>query len=135
MAMPALALGWEFSAQVTRVSRSSLLEVLGQDYIRTARGKGLPNRIVIGRHALRNALIPTIILIGLQFSALLGGTMILETIFGLPGLGRGLVHAALQRDYPVVQSVATLLVLATLAMNLIVDVVHARLDPRVAWTR
>ena len=135
MAIPALALGWEFSAQVTRVSRASLLEVLGHDYVRTARGKGLPNRIVIGRHALRNALIPTAILIGLQFSALLGGTMILETIFGLPGLGRGLVHAALQRDYPVVQSLATLLVLATLVVNLLTDIIHARLDPRVTWIR
>lgn len=132
MAWPALILTWEYSSHLVRVTRSSMLEALGQAYITTARGKGLPRHTVVLRHALRNALIPIVTMLGLQASGLLSGALILETIFGLPGMGRGLVQAALARDYPVVQSIATLLVLLSLAVNLLVDVIYTRIDPRVS---
>ncbi len=132
IAWPALILAWEYSSNLVRVTRSSMLEALGQPYITTARGKGLPESIVVLRHALRNALIPAVTMLGLQFGSLLSGALILETIFGLPGIGRGLVHAALARDYPVIQSVASLLVFLSLGVNLVVDTIYARIDPRIS---
>lgn len=132
MVWPAAILAWEQSSHLVRVTRSGVLEALGQTYITTARGKGLPERAVVWQHAFPNALVPAVTMIGLQLGALLSGALILETIFGLPGIGRGLVQAALARDYPVIQSLATLLVLLSLLVNLVVDVLNKLLDPRAA---
>ena len=132
---PALILAWEYSSHLVRVTRSSMLEALSQTYITTARSKGLPESAVVVRHALRNALIPAITMLGLQFGSLLSGALILETIFGLPGIGRGLVQAALARDYPVIQSLASLLVFLSLVVNLVVDTTYARIDPRISHLR
>ena len=132
MVWPALILAWEQSSHLVRVTRSGVLEALNQTYITTARGKGLPERVVVWQHAFPNALVPAVTMIGLQLGALLGGALILETIFGLPGIGRGLVQAALARDYPVIQSLATLLVLLSLLVNLVVDTLNRILDPRAA---
>jgi peptide/nickel transport system permease protein len=112
------------------VTRSALLEVLGEDYIRTARAKGLPRNVVIRRHALRNAMIPVLTILGLQFSFLLSGTIIIENVFYLPGLGRMVFQAITQRDLIVVQSVVMLLVLAVILVNLLVDLLYAIVDPR-----
>ena len=133
MIWPALILGWAFSATAARVTRSSLLDVLGQDYIRTARGKGLDERAVAFRHGLRSAIIPVVTIAGTQLGVLLGGTVILETIFGLPGMGQALVQAAQMRDYPVIQSFAVVLVFVVLLLNLLVDLLYARLDPRIRY--
>ena len=131
---PVLLLAWEYSSHIVRVTRSSMLEVLHESYVLTARAKGLPEHLIILRHVLRNALPPTITVMGFQLGALLGGTLILESIFGLPGIGRGLVTAALARDYPVVQSLATLLVFAMLFINLIIDLVYTVADPRISYS-
>ena len=135
VAWPALILAWEYSSHLVRVTRSSMLEALGRAYITTARSKGLPGSVIVLRHALPNALIPTVTMIGLQFGTLVSGALILETIFGLPGIGRGLVQAALARDYPVVQSLASLLVFSSLIVNLVVDLIYARIDPRIFHSR
>ncbi len=131
---PVLLLTWEFGAHIVRVTRASMLDTLSQPYIVVAQAKGLPERTVLLGHALRNALLPIITVLGVQFGALLGGTLILESIFGLPGIGRGLVDAALARDFPVVQSLVTLLVVAMLLVNLLLDLAYARADPRVSYT-
>jgi peptide/nickel transport system permease protein len=130
---PALVLAWGFSANVTRITRSNMLEVLNQDFVRTARSKGLVEHVVVARHALRNALIPVLTLSGLQLAGLLGGTVVLESIFGLPGLGQGIVLAANSRDYPVIQSLAMLLVFMMLCLNLLVDLCYAAIDPRISY--
>ena len=130
---PALILAWAFSSTVIRVTRSSMLEVLRQDYIRTARAKGLVEHVVVMRHALRNSLIPVVTLGGLEVSALLGGTVILEGIFGLPGLGQGIVSAATTRDYPIIQTLVMLLVTTMLTLNLVVDLVYSLVDPRIRY--
>ena len=134
MLWPALILAWGFSSNVTRVTRSNMLEVLRQDYVRTARSKGLRERIVIARHTLRNAMIPVITVAGLQLEGLLSGTVILESIFGIPGLGQGIVLGATTRDYPVIQSLTMLLVLTALSINLIVDLVYGFVDPRIKYS-
>lgn len=134
MAWPVLILAWEHSSHLVRVTRSSMMEALSQVYITTARSKGLPESTVVLRHALRNALIPAVTMLGLQFGSLLSGAIILETIFGLPGIGRGLVQAALARDYPVIQSLASLLVLLSLVVNLVVDTTYTLIDPRISHT-
>ena len=133
VAIPALLLSWEYGAHVLRVTRASVAEILEQPYVRTAVAKGLPERHVVLGHALPNAVLPVLTTLGVQFSILLGGALILESIFGLPGVGRGLVDAALVRDFPVVQSIATLLVAAVLLVNLAIDVAYAWLDPRVSF--
>jgi peptide/nickel transport system permease protein len=133
MVWPALILAWGFSANVTRVTRASMLEVLRQDYVRTARAKGLADNVVVWRHALQNALMPVITLSGLQLAGLLGGTVILETIFGLPGIGQGIVLAANTRDYPVIQSLVMLLVLMMLGLNLLIDICYGVIDPRLSY--
>ena len=130
---PVLLLTWEFGAGIVRVTRASMLETLGQPYIMVAQAKGLPEQTVLLGHALRNAMLPIITVLGGQFGALLGGTLILETIFGLPGIGRGLVEAASARDFPVVQSLVTVLVVAMLLVNLLLDLAYARADPRVSY--
>jgi peptide/nickel transport system permease protein len=128
--LPSIALALPQAAILARVTRSALLEVLGEDYIRTARAKGLPRNLVIRRHALRNAMIPVLTILGLQFSFLLSGTIIIENVFYLPGLGRMVFQAITQRDLIVVQSVVMLLVLAVILVNLLVDLLYAIVDPR-----
>jgi peptide/nickel transport system permease protein len=129
---PALILAWEQSSHLVRVTRSSMLEALSQDYTVTARSKGISESSIVLRHALPNALIPAVTMLGIQFGGLVSGALILETIFGLPGIGRGLVQAALARDFPVVQSLATLLVFLSLIVNLVVDTVYTFIDPRIS---
>jgi peptide/nickel transport system permease protein len=129
--LPSLALGVIHAAVVTRLTRSTLLEVLNQEYIRTARGKGLVERMVLYKHALRNALIPIVTVVGLQFASLLGGTIIIENVFYLPGLGRLAYQAISHRDLPVVQDVVLLITVLVVVMNLLVDLSYALLDPRI----
>jgi peptide/nickel transport system permease protein len=131
--LPAITLGTAMAAIVMRMTRSSLLEVLQLDYVRTARAKGLAERPVLLRHALRNALVPVVTVVGLQAGALLGGAIITETIFALPGVGRLLVDAIFQRDFPIVQGVVLLLALNFLLVNLLVDLAYAWLDPRIRY--
>jgi peptide/nickel transport system permease protein len=115
----------------TRYLRASLLDVLRQDYVRTARAKGLAQRVVILRHAVRNALIPVITASGLQIAALLGGLVITETIFTIPGFGRLIVDAIFQRDIPVVQGAVLVAALMVMGINLLVDVIYSLVDPRI----
>jgi peptide/nickel transport system permease protein len=131
LVLPAVALGALSTAVISRLTRSSMLEVLGQDYVRTARAKGLHEAGVILRHALRNALIPVVTVMGLQVGALLGGAVITETIFAWPGLGRLLISAISQRDYPLVQGLVFVIALMVSLINLLVDLLYARLNPRV----
>ena len=128
--MPALALGTALSASIARLTRSSLLEVLGADFIRTIRAKGARERVVLYKHALRNSLIPVITLIGIQLGALLGGTVILEQIFALPGLGRVVFQAVSVRDYPVLQACAVLYGAIFIIVNVVVDVSYGWVNPR-----
>lgn len=130
---PALVVGYRSSALMTRMVRSSLLEVLQQDYVRTAMAKGLAWRTVVTRHALRNALIPVVTLIGTQIGALLSGAVVTETIFSLPGVGRLFISAVVYRDYAVVQVVILFVALVVSLSNLIVDVVYGLVDPRVRY--
>jgi peptide/nickel transport system permease protein len=133
LVLPAVTLGAAVAAVVMRMTRSSLLEVLQLDYVRTARAKGLGEAPVLLRHALRNALVPVVTVVGLQAGALLGGAIITETIFALPGVGRLLVDAIFQRDFPVVQGVVLFLALNFLLVNLLVDLAYAGLDPRIRY--
>ncbi len=129
--MPAVTLGTSSAALITRMTRSSMLEVVRQDYIRTARAKGLTERVVINRHALKNALIPVVTVIGLQFGYLLGGAVLTETVFAWPGVGRMMVDAIRQKDFPVVQAGVLLLAVAFSVVNLVVDILYAYIDPRI----
>jgi peptide/nickel transport system permease protein len=133
LALPALALGAAIAAILMRYVRSALLEVLGQEYVRTAHGKGLRRAAVMVRHALPNALIPVITVIGFQLAYLLGGTVVIEEIFALPGMGRLALQAIFQRDYPVVQGVVLVVALLFVLTNLLVDVLYAWLDPRIHY--
>ncbi|HEX9532082.1 MAG TPA: ABC transporter permease [bacterium] len=133
LALPALALGAAIAAILMRYVRSALLEVLGQEYVRTAHGKGLRRAAVMVRHALPNALIPVITVIGFQLAYLLGGTVVIEEIFALPGMGRLALQAIFQRDYPVVQGVVLVVALLFVLTNLFVDVLYAWLDPRIHY--
>jgi len=128
--LPSVALALPQAAILARVTRSAMLEVLGEDYIRTARAKGLPRRKVLWRHALRNAMIPVLTILGLQFSFLLAGTIIIENVFYLPGLGRLIFQAINQRDLIVVEGVVMLLVASVILINLVVDICYAIVDPR-----
>jgi peptide/nickel transport system permease protein len=130
LALPALALALPQAAILARVARSALIEVLNEDYIRTARAKGMPRRTVLWRHALRNAMIPVVTIMGLQFAFLLAGTIIIENVFYLPGLGRLVFQAITQRDLIVVESVVMLLVATVIIVNLLVDLSYAVVDPR-----
>lgn len=128
--LPALTLGTSAIASITRMTRSTLIEALNQDYVRTARAKGVQNNRVVYLHALRNAMIPILTVIGLQFGGLLAGAVITETIFSWPGLGRLAVDSIRAKDFPVVQGVILVFALAYAIVNLIVDVLYAYLDPR-----
>jgi peptide/nickel transport system permease protein len=129
--LPAIALGTIPMAIIARMTRSSLLDVLGLDYIRTARAKGVRDRGVLLRHALRNAMLPVVTIIGLQLGGLLSGAILTETIFNLAGVGRTVVEAILGRDYIVIQAVTLIVAIAYLLINLIVDASYAYLDPRI----
>jgi len=131
--LPALILGIASAAALMRLTRGMLLEVLRQDYVRTAWAKGLTERAVVIKHGLRNAVIPVITLLGTQLPQILGGTVIIETIFGLPGISRFLFDAINQRDYPVIQGVNLLVVSTIVVINLAVDTLYAVLDPRIRY--
>jgi peptide/nickel transport system permease protein len=131
--MPALTLGFSAAALISRMVRASVLEVLGQDFIRTARAKGLRERAVITRHALRSALIPVVTIIGLQFGYLLGGAIITETVFAWPGAGRLMITAIGQRDFPLVQGAVLILALMFSLVNLCVDLLYAWLNPQISY--
>lgn len=133
MLLPALSLGLILAAATTRIMRSAMLEVLGRDFVRTAHAKGLAERNVTMRHALRNALIPVVTVVGLQFGALLGGAVIIEQVFSLPGIGRFALEGINLRDYPVVQGAVLLIAAAFVVVNLLVDVIYALIDPRVRY--
>jgi ABC-type dipeptide/oligopeptide/nickel transport system permease component len=133
MAIPTLVLAWELGGHLVRITRAGTLDALQQDHVRTATGKGLEHRSVLLRHALRTAAIPVVTVAALHVAALFGGAVILEFIFGLPVLGRGLVQAVIARDYPVVQSLALVLVTLVLLLNLAVDLLYAALDPRISY--
>jgi peptide/nickel transport system permease protein len=132
MFMPVVALSTGLMAVQVRHVRSSMMEVLHQEYVLTARAKGLRNSIVVGRHALRNALIPLVTVVGLEIGTLIGGTVILEIIFSIPGMGRLLVDSITFRDYPTVQAMVLLLALTVLVANLLADLTYGLLDPRVS---
>jgi peptide/nickel transport system permease protein len=129
--VPALALGAHFSAVAMRMTRSALLEVVRQDYIRTAYAKGLRERAVLVRHALKNAMVPVVTILGVQFGYLLGGTVLIETIFNMPGLGRLTLDAITQRDYPQLQANVLVVALMVVTVTLVVDLSYGWLDPRI----
>jgi peptide/nickel transport system permease protein len=131
--LPAITLGTFSVARNARLVRSTLLEVLGQDYIRTARAKGLAERVVIWQHALKNALIPVVTVVGLEFGTLLGGAVITETVFAWPGVGSLVIRAIGQKDFPVVVGTVTVLSVSFVLINLIVDLLYGYLDPRVRY--
>jgi peptide/nickel transport system permease protein len=131
MVMPATVLGTALAALVMRLLRSSMLEVLGTEFVRTAHAKGLSERIVLLRHALKNALIPVVTVMGLQLGGLLGGAVITETIFAVPGIGRLAIESILTRDYPMVQGVVLFSAIAIVCVNLSVDVLYSFIDPRI----
>lgn len=133
LVLPALTLGGVQVPALARLTRSSILEALGQDYVRTARAKGLAERLVIAKHALRNALLPVVTVIGLQFASLLGGAVVTETIFSWPGLGRLAVTAILTRDFPLVQGTILVSAVTFVTINLLVDCLYAVLDPRIKY--
>jgi peptide/nickel transport system permease protein len=132
--LPAIALGLALSAGVARVLRSSMLEVLRQDFVRTARSKGLANRTIVLRHALRNALIPVLTLFALQFGVLFGGTVVLESIFNLPGLGTLTIESVNRRDFTMVQGIVLFFAAVLVTINLLVDISYAWVDPRIRYS-
>jgi peptide/nickel transport system permease protein len=133
MVWPVVTVGYRYSAVTTRMTRSTLLEVLRDDYIRTAWAKGLAERAVVIRHALKNAMLPVITLIGTEFAFLIGGLVVTETVFTLNGVGRFVVDAVAHRDYPVVQALVFLIALSFVLVNLLVDLTYAWLDPRIRY--
>lgn len=131
--LPALTLGMYSMAIITRMTRSTMLETLNQDYIRTARAKGLAEGKVIGKHALRNSMIPVVTVIGLQFGALLGGALLTESVFAWPGIGKYTVDSIMKSDFPVVQGIVLLVAVVFVAVNLAADLTYAYLDPRIKY--
>lgn len=133
LVLPAVALSAASIAVIARMTRSSLLEVIGEDYVRTARAKGLSERLILLRHALKNALIPVVTVVGLRFGYLLGGAVVTETVFSRPGLGRLLIDGIKFRDFPVVQGTVMILAFSFVILNLVVDLLYAFLDPRIRY--
>jgi peptide/nickel transport system permease protein len=131
---PALALSLLGSSTLLRLTRAQMLEVLREDYIRTARAKGLTRKVIVVRHAMRNAMIPVVTLLGFQVAGLLGGTVIIEQIFSLPGMGQQLVRGVFLKDMPVVQTYVLYLIVLSLTVNLLVDLSYGWLDPRIRYT-
>jgi peptide/nickel transport system permease protein len=133
LTLPAITLGLALGAVITRTLRSSLLEALSEDYVRTGRAKGLSERVILGRHALKNSLIPVVTVLGLQLGGLIGGAVVTEYVFALPGVGRLVVDAVFARDYPLVQGVVLLIAVGFILTNLLVDLVYGWLDPRIRY--
>ena len=133
MVLPALTLGFNQSALIARITRACMLEILQTDFIRTARAKGLSERTVIQGHAFRNALIPVVTVIGVTFAILIGGAIVTEVVFNIPGLGRLLISGILRRDYPVVQGAVLFITVTYVVINLLVDMTYAVIDPRVKY--
>ncbi len=133
MVLPAISLGFNQSALIARIARSCMLEVLQQDYIRTARAKGLSQGVVIVAHAFRNAMVPIVTVIGITTAILIGGAVVTEIVFNIPGLGRLIISAILRRDYPVVQGVVLVTAAAYVLVNLVVDVLYVFIDPRIRY--
>ena len=133
MVLPAVSLGFNQSALIARIARSCMLEVLQQDYIRTARAKGLAQGAVVLRHAFRNAMVPVVTVIGITTAILIGGAVVTEIVFNIPGLGRLIISAILRRDYPVVQGVVLVTAAAYVLVNLVVDVLYVFIDPRIRY--
>ena len=133
MLLPAFIIGFHSATLKARVTRAQMLEVMRQDYIRTAYAKGLSQKLILWRHALKNFMIPVVTIAGLNLTALFGGTVVLESIFGIPGMGTGMINAVRGRDYPVVQSLATIFLAITMVGNLLVDLSYGWLDPRVKY--
>jgi peptide/nickel transport system permease protein len=131
MLLPAFALGFSAAGLLARLVRSSMLDVLREDYVRTAFAKGLPEQLVIVRHALRNAVIPALTVIGISIGALLGGAVVTETVFTIPGMGRLVVQSIARRDYPVIQGAIIAIAMTYVLVNLVVDVLYVYIDPRV----
>ncbi len=131
--LPAVTLGAPLMALVTRLVHSGMLDILGEDYVRTARAKGVAERLIVLRHALRNIMIPLVTVVGLQFGALLGGAVITETVFAWPGVGRLVVTAITARDYPLVQAATLLVSFYFVAINLLLDVLYVYIDPRIRF--
>jgi peptide/nickel transport system permease protein len=134
MLTPAILMSLSLAAGIMRMTRTMMLEVMREDYIRTARSKGLGYWTVVFRHALKNALIPIITIIGMQLTLLVAGTMIMESIFSLPGMGRYLFHAITQRDYPAIQGVTLIICTVIVTMNVIIDLTYGFLDPRIRYS-
>ncbi len=134
LAMPSIILGAGLSGGVMRFTRSAMLEVLRQDYVRTAWSKGLRERVIITRHVMRNALIPVVTVVGLQLPILVGGTVIIETVYSIPGMGRFYVTAVSGQDYPVIQAINVLVALVVVFANLGVDLIYSVLDPRIRYS-
>jgi peptide/nickel transport system permease protein len=133
LVLPSIALGLTLAATVSRLSRSAMLEVISQDYIRTARSKGLAERLVIYKHAMRNMLVPLLTVVGLFVAITLGGTVLTETVFTRPGLGKMLVDAIGARDYPLAQGAITVFTMTIILVNLVIDILYAVVDPRIAY--
>jgi len=134
LVLPSVTLGLVSAGVISRLTRSSLVEVLSEDYIRTARSKGLPERLIYIRHALRNALLPVITILGLQFGAMLSGAVVTETVFSRPGLGRLVVSAILWKDYPLAQGIILFMATSYVIVNLLVDICYTLLDPRIDYS-
>jgi len=132
--LPGVALGIAYAGAVARYMRSSLLEVIGQDYVRTARAKGLPERVVVFRHALRNALIPIVTLMGLSLPGLFSGAVVVETIFAWPGMGRQIIGAIFTQDLPMMTACFFFFAILVVAGNLIADILYATVDPRIRFS-
>ena len=131
---PAIALGFSNMAFIARVTRSAMLEVFREDYIRTARSKGLAERVIIYRHALKNALLPVVTVSGYEFGRLLGGTVIIEVIFSIPGIGKLLIDAIFHRDFPMIQAIVVMIAVLVLVLNVVLDLIYAWLNPRIRFT-
>ena len=131
--MPAVSLGLVQSALIARITRSSMLDVLREQYIVSGRAKGLDDRTVVYKHALKNAIIPTLTVIGITFALLVGGAVVIETVFNIPGLGRLIISAVLRRDYPVIQGVVLLIAVSYTVINLLVDLAYLAIDPRIRY--
>jgi ABC-type dipeptide/oligopeptide/nickel transport system permease component len=133
LVLPSITLGFVSAGIISRLTRSSLIETLQEDYIRTTRAKGIPERLIISRHALKNAFLPVITMVGIQFGGMLAGAVVTETVFSRPGLGRLVVSAILWKDYPLVQGIVLFLAVIYVVVNLLVDVSYAWLDPRIRY--
>ena len=131
---PAVATGYRYAAVVTRMTRSAMLEVLREDYVRTARAKGLFEKVIVNQHALKNALLPVITLVGIEFAFLIGGLVVTEQVFNLNGLGKLFVDAVLQHDYTLAQSLVMMVVTIFVIVNLVVDLIYAWVDPRIHYS-